>query len=292
MEPAANESVALTVHCPQCTQSYRLSEEQHHQMVGKRIKCRKCQTAFLIDAIGASAAGQVVAPGHEDADRFAGEYNLADSNRRGINPPPPPPPYGPAESATSGGMSGRVLTFEGSFTPAIGLLAGEEVQEAFEATAWDLGILGWLLGNKKRLVLTNRRVIRFEKKVMVNTLDMIWLPSVTGASVGQALRPGPFVLSTLLAIWSIAMFFGGLIGVFGRAFTRAGNREGDGGAAVIVAIILLSIAAVLFLQARVKVMLVMTAGTSTGLKLTRLQSAESRRFVDAVFRAVAGSRIA
>jgi predicted Zn finger-like uncharacterized protein len=247
------ESFATNVNCPSCGQAYRLSLSQQIQLQGKYLKCRKCQQNFLVQSVRSDPSAMTQSP--------ATELPLA----------PAPPRNSPGQ-----------LRLEGSFTPAIPLLPGESIQETFEARALDLGLLGWIFGNKKRLILTSHRVIRFEKRLLVNSLAILWLPQMTSAAVGQGFQPVPMATGVLIALW-------GMVNLVTLLVSALSPREIPHQATSLVLMLGIAgllVGAALIWASRMKIMQVNTAGGSAGLKVTRVGSDESQRFVEKLFASV------
>jgi predicted Zn finger-like uncharacterized protein len=244
------ESFATTVTCPSCGQAYRLSLNQQIQLQGKSLKCRKCQQSFLVQPVR-SDSGEMTQPAPQEI------------------------PLAPTAPRNSPGQ----LRLEGSFTPAIPLLPGESIQETFEARALDLGLLGWMFGNKKRLILTSHRIIRFEKRLLVNNLAILWLPQMTSAAVGQGFQPVPLATGIVIALCGLANLFTLLVAAFApREIPHQATSL-----VLLFGIAGLLVGAALIWAARMKIMQVNTAGGSAGLKVTRVGSDESQRFVEKLF---------
>lgn len=161
------------------------------------------------------------------------------------------------------------LTFEGAWTPQVALLDGERVVDVFEAGLWDLGLLGWLFGYKRRLVLTTHRLFRFDKRIVDNRLDVLWLPKVKSVMVGQVLHGIMVILGIVLLLSVIPVV---------RIFPLSA-----GPTRVITALSLLGLAVLLFVFSRRKVMTVSTGEDKAGIMLTRLKSEESGRLVNKLF---------
>jgi predicted RNA-binding Zn-ribbon protein involved in translation (DUF1610 family) len=289
-ERGSNMSDKVQFSCPHCGQAYVFAIEQLTRSAGKMAPCRKCGQSFPIPspamASSAVGVGATAAP-----------------------PPPPsaPPPYTPPAPAapsaqavasaaaepgipagampqfsaartldyvSRGGADSQELRFEGSMTPQIQLIDGEVVIDTFEAGALDLGLIGRLIGYKRRLVLTTHRIFRFDKKLIENSLEVVWLQSVKSAFVGQSINPIAAIIGGMAALYGMILFFGALFSRFGSVFSFDG----------VLGVILMAIGLLIIAKARVKAMFVTTGHDKTGLKLTRLRPEESQRFIDAVFR--------
>lgn len=161
------------------------------------------------------------------------------------------------------------LSFEGSWTPTVQLLENEKVLEVIEAGPRDLGLIGWALGHKRKLLLTTHRVIKFEKLSVDCRLDVLWLAKVTCVSVGQYLNA---------AMASIAILL--LLAIFP---VLAGMSDASGSARSAVVLIMVGLAAGLLVFCRRKVMIVSTGADKAGLVLTRLGGEESSRLVNKLF---------
>lgn len=168
----------------------------------------------------------------------------------------------------------RELVFGGSFTPIIALLPDERVLDEFEAGLWDLGLLGSLFRYKRRLVLTTHRLFRFDKKIIDNILEIVWLRSVKSVVVGQTVNGLQMALGILIALGGAVQIFAGLL-------------DNDLMVRMSSGVFALGVGVALVILSRRKVMLVSTGEDKTGMKLVRIRAEESKRFADKIFAALA-----
>ncbi len=255
-QSAADDLRGETKSCPFCASSIR-SEAK---------KCRFCGNALAPASDASQAQGDSVAATHAGDDL----YSLLPSDAAKARAP----------ESTRAGLGGEV-EFEGAFTPSIAMLPGERVLDVFAAGLWDLGILGWLFGFKRRLVLTTHRLFRFDKQIIDNTLDMVWLRAVKLVVVGQIVNGTQFATG----VAAMLVGFVNLIYLIATGFGERGSLFRY--AQLPTAIFMLVIGAAFVILARRKVMLVSTGQDKVGLRLHRIRSAESKRFADGVFSALA-----
>lgn len=158
-----------------------------------------------------------------------------------------------------------MLSFEGAYTPQIALLDNERVVDVFEAGFWDLGFFGWLFGYKQRLVLTTHRMLRFEKRIINNKLDMLWLPKIRSVTVGHVVNWTIIVLAILFSLfimhWDVSLLFESPLHFF----------------------LVFSFLTLIIIYARKKVLIVSTGIDKIGIHLIRIHAEESSRFVNKVF---------
>ena len=151
------------------------------------------------------------------------------------------------------------LSFEGTYAPKVALLDNERVVDVFETGFWDLC-------GRKRLVLTTHRLFRSSAA----QLDILWLPRVRRVSIGYDLNVVMVAAAVVLLI--------AIIPVVQNLPRGTGVM-----AQVILGLLMLTVAALLIVFARQKTMMVSTGEDNIGIKLTRLASDESSRFVNKVF---------
>lgn len=183
------------------------------------------------------------------------------------------------------GSPGSII-FEGMYTPDISLLENERILDTFEASVWDLGLFGWLFGYKERMVLTNKRLMHFRKKIIDNLLEIIWLRRVKFVVVGQEIKGWVLAAGVLFVLWAFFQFITPTrnIGPFGVQDSLAVPWVIKNA----LSLFALLIGVVLIIFARRKKLLLSAGEDKVCLKLTRMQSEESRRFVDKVFAVLDG----
>jgi len=173
----------------------------------------------------------------------------------------------------------KSVHFEGAVAPSIALLPNECILDEFEAGFWDLGIVGHFLGYKRRLVLTTHRLFRFDKKIVDNVLEIVWLRSVKLVVVGQTVNGLLAAFGAFVILGAAGQLLGG---VWGRRIGELGAFSG-----VLPGLLGLGFGSAMIALAFRKVMTVSTGVDKTGLKLVRIRSDESKRFVDKIFAALA-----
>ncbi len=164
------------------------------------------------------------------------------------------------------------IVFEGEFTPNVALLPDERALDTYEASAWDLGFLGWLLGHKRRLVLTTHRLIHFHKRIISNTLSIIWLRQTRAIAVGQQLKPLQFIAGMILAAATFVL----------RLLMKP-DQTVPWAISDLLPLIAVAIGFVLMFTARTKVLMLSAGHDRITIRLTRMKTEESKRFIDRVF---------
>jgi len=172
------------------------------------------------------------------------------------------------------------IAFEGIHTPTIDLLDGEEVLAIFEAELWDLGLLGWLLGHKRRMVLTTSRVLHFRKRLIDNVLDIAWLRRVRFVTVGQEVKVTQFLIGLGLVVFFLIQLAGSCTPspISGFSIPASSGVMDHLGSVTGIAVGVVAI-----IMSRRKVMQLSTGIDKISMELTRLRSEESRRFVETIF---------
>jgi predicted Zn finger-like uncharacterized protein len=273
--------------CPHCGQAYTFGVDQLARSAGRVVPCRKCGQSFpvptpaMAGAVGTTASGGRVgitapAPPPMPSAVAAAAVAAAATVEPGL-PAGAIPQLSPRHTldyVSRGGTAPQELRFEGSLTPQIELLEGEVVIDTFEAGALDLGLIGRLIGYKRRLVLTTHRIFRFDKKLIENSLEVVWLASVQSAFVGQSVHPAGLAVGTVVIVYGISQIGGQLLSRYGSVFSASG----------FLGLLLIAVGLFILAKARIKAMFVTTGHDKTGLKLTRLRPDESKRFIDGVFR--------
>jgi hypothetical protein len=183
----------------------------------------------------------------------------------------------PSQTQQPGKRVSGDISFEGSFTPSLRLLPDERIMDVFEARLWDLGVFGWLFGYKRRLVLTSQRLIRFDKRIIDNTLEIVRLDRVKSVVVGQTVNAKVAAIGLSIIMMSLMMAVG------------LADRVGSGGA-LFLFVLFSTLGLVICWLARIKVMFVSTGVDKVGMRLTRIKSEESKRFADKVCAALAGRK--
>ena len=272
------------ITCASCGQTYQLSEEQAVRMAGRTTTCRKCNHGIVIpEPVGLVAAVATggglqppptpIAPTTASAtvnepQRLADELiNRVAAPAHTASAPAPIDYRSPGTPQIPG-----IIELPGAITPQIALLPGERILDQFSAGFLDLGPIGYILRHQRRLVLTTHRLIAFDKKLLSNALQVAWLPAVSVATAGQLLSPKAIVVGALLVLWGMAT-------VVAAANSWRGVQAND----LMMALVWAGIGAIIILLARAKVLLVNADGDKVAIKLTRLKSEESKRFLDGVF---------
>ena len=172
------------------------------------------------------------------------------------------------------------ITFEGKYTPDIQLLQGEQVCDVFEAGIWDLGLFGWIFGYKRRLVLTTHRLFSFQKKVIDNLLEVVWLNRTKAIVVGQELSGTQFTLGLIMLI---GVLFQNVAYWLNRSLNRLQPFRDSTALTIVLFLLELGGCLLIIVYSRRKVMRLSTGEDKVGIKLTRINTDESKRFVDRVF---------
>jgi len=258
----------ISIACSNCGSNLKVAESA----TSRKIKCPKCDAALLVHAKLPGQSRPSPAAPHSDVELPEQEPpNRSHESRASPGPPPLPP--------TENEKSPGVIQFEGVMTPRIALLDREQVLVKFEASFWDLGLIGWLFRYKNRLLVTSHRVMLFRKRLIANELSIIWLAQITFTRVGQSLNWKKLVIGGFLCL----SYFPSL---FLRPFLPLDVTGRISGLDLVIQVTVVLIGAYLVFISREKVMVVSTGEDKVRIELMRMKPGESRRFVDSVFRAL------
>jgi len=156
----------------------------------------------------------------------------------------------------------RQVTFEGHLVPSPALFDGERVLGTIEAGLWDIGLIGFLLRHKERLVVTNYRIFQFSRKLTSGSLRCVELSKVRVIDIGSKF----YVVQTLTGI----------------AILCSAVYAADG---FLMKLLGLAVGGLILFLARTKVFRV-SAGDAVILPLKRLKIEESKIFIDLVCGAI------
>jgi hypothetical protein len=116
----------------------------------------------------------------------------------------------------------RQIIFEGRLVPSPALLEDERMLGTIEAKFWDIGLIGFLLRHKERLVITTHRIFQFSRQLTSGSLHCLELAKVESIYIGGRFKWLQFliglvcVIAPMLAFESYFLFlslFGALNGL-------------------------------------------------------------------------------
>lgn len=167
----------------------------------------------------------------------------------------------------------RQITFEGGLAPSPALFEGERLLGTIEAGLWDIGLLGFLLKHKERLVVTNYRIFQFSRKLTSASLKSLELGKVESIFAGSKFSVLQFAVGLLFLLFAVILLGGAI-------FADSDFFIGSLASAVVGTLAVLT--------AGRKVLQVSAGGdkNSVTLPLRRIKMEESKSFVDLVSRAI------
>lgn len=176
-----------------------------------------------------------------------------------------------------------------SLSPEPELLQGEKVITSFEAGLWDIGLFGFILRQKERLIVTSHRVFRLSRNFLGSDLVSLDLRSVELVKVGSWLKLWRFLIGVVLLI---GIFFSAIFAASPYGYDSYGGYSSssgssgfhfDGGKLVVTAI-----GIILLITAREKGLMVATGNDRFGsilMVLKGLKKEDSKRFIDSISKA-------
>lgn len=170
-------------------------------------------------------------------------------------------------------IAARQITFEGGLVPSPALFEGERLLGTIEAGLWDIGLFGFLLKHKERLVVTNYRIFQFSRKLTSASIKSLELDKIEPIFAGSKFSALQFVSGLLLLLFAVILIGGA---IFADNALFIGSIY-----SVVVGII------AVFTAGR-KVLQISAGGfkNSVTLSLRRIKVEESKSFVELVCGAI------
>lgn len=152
------------------------------------------------------------------------------------------------------------------------LLEGERVLAEFKASLWDLGLFGYLLGSRERIVITTHRVFHFSGRLTGEVVKSLFLRSVEAVAVVNS-------WNLVKAGIGAAMV---LFGIFVPSEDNAGY--GELGLDWFLKLLIIAFGAFLIFLANTKVIKVVGGSSKNAIAypFKRMKKEDLRRFVDLV----------
>ena len=157
------------------------------------------------------------------------------------------------------------------------LLEKEKVLGEFRASFWDLGIVGFILRYKDKIIITTHRVLYFSRRVFGEYLKYLFLRKVANVEIGSKFNLIQFLIGVALLIF-------GIFGLHARCY---GYGICTGGMPWYIRLVIILIAAILILMARKKILAVTTDDIKNviAFPFIRMKKEETKRFIDLISKA-------
>jgi len=177
-----------------------------------------------------------------------------------------------------------------NLSPEPELLQGEKVLTSFEAGLWDIGLFGFIMRQKERLIVTSYRVFRLSKNFLGSDLVALDLRSVESIRVGSWLKLWRFFLGVALivGIFASAIFAASPYDYSDYGGYGSSSRSSSGFHFDIVKLAVAAVGFILLVTAREKGLLVATGNDKFGtilMVLKGLKKEDSKRFIDTISKA-------
>ncbi len=185
------------------------------------------------------------------------------------------------DGATGNADASAHLRFGSKFVPDLDLFPRETIVARYDAGPSELGVFGIVFSHRRRLVLTDRRVIVYDKRWLDSRLESVRISSVGAVVLGVRVQPGGATLGVLLALVALVFLLRS-----GSSILHAGNPAGAGSLPmdVVYGSALLLIALVVLIEARSRVIGVVAEGRFHGIALKRFRARRTSIFINALER--------
>jgi len=179
------------------------------------------------------------------------------------------------------------LRFGSRIIPDLDLLPHEIIIARYDAKPSELGLMGMIFSHRRRLVLTDRRLIVYDKRLLDSRLDAVRLSRISAGMLGVRINPYLAVLGLLVGLTGI-----GLLVASGSSIIGTGGLLGTGqpSVALVYGSVLVLAAAITLIQARSRLIGVMVGGQFHGLMLQRFRAQRTGAFINALERMLHGSQ--
>ncbi len=98
------------------------------------------------------------------------------------------------------------IIFEGRLVPSPALLEDERMLGTIEAKCWDIGLIGFLLRHKERLVITTHRLFQFSRQLTSGSLHCLELAKVESIYIGGRFKWLQFLIGLVCVIAPLLAF--------------------------------------------------------------------------------------
>ncbi len=224
----------------------------------------------------------VEAAGEDDAIEYAASQGVLVSRivRRSSEAVPP------TSGSTGATDAAAHLRFGSRIIPDLDLLPHEIIIARYDATPSELGLMGIVFSHRRRLVLTDRRLIVYDKRLLDSRLDAVRLSRISAVRLGVRIDPVRTVLGLLLGLTGSGLLLasGFSIGTGGLLGT------GQLSVALVYGAVLVLAALVALIHARSRLIGVMVGGQFHGISLQRFRAQRTGAFVNALERMLHGSQ--
>jgi len=102
--------------------------------------------------------------------------------------------------------SNRQITFEGGLVPSPALFEDERLLGTIEAKFWDIGLIGFLLRHKERLVITTHRIFQFSRQLTSGSLHCLELAKAESVYIGGRFKWLQFLIGLACVIAPMLAF--------------------------------------------------------------------------------------
>lgn len=169
--------------------------------------------------------------------------------------------------------STRQISFEDGLVPSPALIGDERLLATIEAKFWDIGLIGFLLRRRERVVVTTHRIFQFSRKLTSAELKCLEFAKVEFIGVG--------------GWFSLKQFIFGHVATLGSMFTFYILPRGYNNDLPLAPLPFAAIGIINMILCRDKVLRVSGGGqNSITLPLRRVKVEESKAFIDLVSSAI------
>lgn len=177
------------------------------------------------------------------------------------------------------------LRFASRVIPDLDLLPNERLLARFDATPSEIGLAGMVLAYRRRLIVTNERMVVFDRRLFGSSLAAVPLAQVSTLVIGAR------VDRLMLALGAIVLFVGAAaVAVSGLMtnLTSGGLFQASGTSTMTAAYgsLALIAGALIMLESRSRVVGVEAAGVFHGLRLRRFNAQRVASLVNILEHAV------
>jgi len=169
------------------------------------------------------------------------------------------------------------VTFERGRSTLPELTPGERIFGTIEAELWDLGLIGFLLRRRERLVVTSHRILQYSNDFISTRLRCLELAKIELIEVGSKLNLIQFIVGMVLLLSTLFLLIGAIF------------RPGETGRLLIICGLFSALSGLfVLLTAWKKVLQASGAGyrSTVSLPLASIGVNDSKSFVDLVSGAI------
>ena len=161
------------------------------------------------------------------------------------------------------------IEFHGRMTPSPAFLEGERVLSEFRASFWDLGLMGYILRYKERIVITTHRIFQFSQRVTGESLNCLLLRKIESIEIGSKFNIRQFLIGITLLMFGIFAMHESSYGYDMPWYIR---------------LLVIAIAIVLLLTAKRKILRVTASDVKNliALPFIRMKKEDAKRFIDLI----------